>query len=165
MPLPGGIKDHNAAPPGHAGWVRNLRGAEHQTGANWKSATENDSKQDPDQSSARPDALGGGCGGKLLGRALSAVNTDEGVRTVMKSKPIEPERVERCLESKFEGALPEARKAMTEVANAFDPDDLAQQGFSLCEQFRVQILEGVSDWGAKGELDLGRIGKLALQTR
>jgi hypothetical protein len=47
---------------------------------------------------------------------------------------------------------------------ALDPDELAQQGFSLYEQFRPQIPEGVGGWGAKGELDLGRIRKLALKT-
>jgi hypothetical protein len=65
----------------------------------------------------------------------------------------------------FGDALPEARKAMMQSANAFGPDDLAQQGFSLYEQFRPEIPEGVSGWGAKGELDLGRIRKLALQER
>ncbi|MGA2662532.1 MAG: hypothetical protein ABSH34_34060 [Verrucomicrobiota bacterium] len=92
------------------------------------------------------------------------MNTDEGVRAATKSEPIEPETVERYLESKFGEALPEVRKALTELASALDPDELAQQGFSLYEQFRPQIPEGVSGWGAKGELDLGRIRKLALQT-
>jgi len=100
---------------------------------------------------------------ELLGRALPAVNTDEGVRAVVKSQPIEPETVERYLESKFGDALTEARKAMTGLASAFDPDDLAQQGFSLYEQFRPQIPEGVGGWGAKGELDLDRIRKLAVR--
>jgi hypothetical protein len=99
----------------------------------------------------------------LLGRALPAVNTDEGVRAATKSGPIAPETVERYLESKFGEALPEARKAMMELASALDPDELAQQGFSLYEQFRPQIPEGVSGWGAKGELDLGRIRKLAVE--
>src|SRR5271165_220591 len=38
---------------------------------------------------------------ELLGRALPAVNTDEGMRAVRNSQPIEPEGVERYLESKF----------------------------------------------------------------
>ncbi len=101
---------------------------------------------------------------ELLGRALPAMNTEEGVRAVVKSKPIEPEGVERYLESKFGDALPEVRKAMTGLANAFRPDDLAQRGFSLYEQFRPKIPEGVVGWGAKGELDLDRISKLAAQT-
>ena len=102
---------------------------------------------------------------ELLGRALPAVNTDEGVRAVVKSKPIKPETVEHYLKSKFGESLAEARKAMMELANALDPDELAQQGFGLYEQFRPSIPEGVGGWGAKGDLDLGRIRKLALRTR
>jgi hypothetical protein len=98
---------------------------------------------------------------EILGRALPAVNTDQGVRAVIKSKPIGPDGVERYLESKFGDALPKTRKAMTELANALNPDELAQKGFGLYEQFRPAIPEGVQGWGAKGELDLGRISKLA----
>ena len=101
---------------------------------------------------------------ELLGRALPAVNTDQGVRAVVISKPIDPGGVERYLESKFLDALPDVRKAMTELATAFKPDELAQRGFGLYEQFRPVIPEGVQGWGAKGELDLGRISKLANQT-
>ena len=54
----------------------------------------------------------------LLGRALPAMNTGEGVRAVVQRKPIEPAGVERYLESKLGEALSETRKAMTELANA-----------------------------------------------
>ena len=54
---------------------------------------------------------------ELLGRALPAVNTDQGVRAVVKSKPIDPVGVERYLESKFGDALPKTRKAMIGTAN------------------------------------------------
>jgi hypothetical protein len=97
---------------------------------------------------------------ELLGRALPAVNTDQGVRVVIKSKPIDPDGVERYLESKFGDALPEVRKAMTQLANALRQDELVQRGFSLYEQFRPVIPEGVAGWGARGELDLGLIRKL-----
>jgi hypothetical protein len=96
----------------------------------------------------------------LLGRALPAMNTEEGVRAVIKSKPVEPEGVERYLENKFGDALTEVRKAMTELTNALEPDELAQRGFGLYEQFRPAIPEGVKGWGAKGELDLELIRKL-----
>ena len=43
------------------------------------------------------------------------------------------------------------------------PDELAQRGFGLYEQFRPKIPEGVSGWGAKGELDLDGIRRLAVQ--
>jgi hypothetical protein len=52
---------------------------------------------------------------------------------------------------------------MMELAGGLDRDDLAQQGFSLYEQFRPQISEAVRGWGAKGDLDLGRIRRLAVQ--
>jgi hypothetical protein len=65
------------------------------------------------------------------------------------------------LEGKFGDELPKARKAMTELAGAFKPDELAQRGFGLYEQFRPNIPDGVQGWGAKGELDLGHISKLA----
>jgi hypothetical protein len=41
----------------------------------------------------------------LLGRALPAMTTEKGVRAMIKSKPIEPEGVERYLESKFGDVL------------------------------------------------------------
>ena len=97
---------------------------------------------------------------ELLGRALPAMNTEGGVRAVIKSKPIDPHGVERYLESKFGDALPDARKAMKELASALKPDELAQRGFGLYEQFRPVIPEGVRGWGAKGELDLEQIRKL-----
>jgi hypothetical protein len=100
----------------------------------------------------------------LLGRALPAVNTDQGVRAVVKSTPVDVDSVERYLEGKFGDALPETRKAMTKLAAALKPDELVQKGFGLYEQFRPTIPDGVQGWGAKGGLDLGRILKLALQT-
>jgi hypothetical protein len=83
------------------------------------------------------------------------------VRAVVESKPIDPEGVERYLEGKFGDALPDVRKAMTELAHALKPDELARKGFNLYEQFRPVIPEGVQGWGAKGDLDLGPISKLA----
>ena len=64
------------------------------------------------------------------------------------------------MESKFGEALPRVRKAMEELAHALNPEELAHRGFSLYEGFRPKIPEGAVGWGAKGELDLGRLGKL-----
>jgi len=51
---------------------------------------------------------------EFLGRLLPAVNTGEGIRAVVESKPIVPAGVERYLASKFGEALPEVRRAMME---------------------------------------------------
>ena len=71
---------------------------------------------------------------ELLGRALTAAKTDQGVRAVVESKPIEPGTVERYLDGKFGEGLTEARKAMAKLVDALDPDELAERGFSIYEQ-------------------------------
>ena len=100
---------------------------------------------------------------QLCGRPVPAISTADGVRAVKDDKPIEPEGVERYLESKFGEALEGVWEAMRELARAFKPADLAEQAFRLYEKFRPSIPEGVAGWGAKGELDLHRIHSLASQ--
>lgn len=97
----------------------------------------------------------------LCGRAVPAVNTPAGVRAVTGNTPIEPAGVERYLRSKFGEAYDESRAAMTVLAAAFSPDDLAKIAFRLYERFRPQVPPGVTGWGAKGVLDLDRIRSLA----
>jgi hypothetical protein len=94
---------------------------------------------------------------ELLGRPLPAKNTDEGIRAVKGTQVIEPEGVQRYLESKFGDDLPVVQKAMTKLAKAHKAKELAERAFSLYEQFRPSIPAGVNGWGARGELDLGLI--------
>jgi hypothetical protein len=98
---------------------------------------------------------------ELLGRHVPAINTLEGIRAMNKAKPVEPAAVERYLEGKFGEALPAVREAMKALAKAFKPEQLAGEAFRLYEKFRPRIPEGVSGWGAKGELDLNRLRALA----
>jgi hypothetical protein len=98
---------------------------------------------------------------EICGRSVPAINTPEGIRAVNKAKPVEPAGVERYLESKFGEALPAVRAAMSAMAKTFKPEQPAREAFRLYEEFRPGIPEGVSDWGAKGELDLNRLRALA----
>jgi hypothetical protein len=98
---------------------------------------------------------------ELCGRAIPAINTAEGVRAVVKDKPVQPEGVERYLESKFGDSLGAARGAMRDLAKASRPEQLAKEAFRLYEKFRPSIPEGVTGWGAKGDLDIDRIRSLA----
>ena len=100
---------------------------------------------------------------EICGRSVPAVNTPDGVRAVIKDKPIEPESVERYLESKFGESLGTARTAMQDLAKAFRPEELSRNAFSLYERFRPSIPEGVTGWGAKGKLDVDLIRSLALE--
>jgi hypothetical protein len=98
---------------------------------------------------------------EICGRSVTAVNTPDGVRAVIKGKPIEPESIERYLESKFGQSLKAARVAMQDLAKAFRPDELSRNAFSLYESFRPSIPEGATGWGAKGTLDIDSIRLLA----
>lgn len=93
----------------------------------------------------------------LLGRAVPATATPDGLRALAKDKPVAPQSVTRYLEGKFGAALPDARAAMERLANSLPPERLAVEAFHLYERFRPEVPAGVTGWGAKGTLDLGRI--------
>ena len=98
----------------------------------------------------------------ILGRAVPAVHTPEGVRATAKDKPIAPASVERYLASKFGDALEDARKAMATLARSLPPAELARTAFRLYEQFRPGVPAGVGGWGAKGTLSLKKIASLTV---
>ena len=93
----------------------------------------------------------------LLGRAVPVVRTPDGLRAVSKGKPGTSDRIEKYLAGKFGGRLDDARAAMEELAAGQAPGDIKLRGFRLYEPFRPEIPAGESGWGAKGELDLGKV--------
>jgi hypothetical protein len=100
---------------------------------------------------------------EICGRAVPSINTSDGVRAVIKDKPVEPKSVERYLVSKFGESLGPAREAMQDLAGFFQPEQLMLNAFGLYEKFRPAIPEGVRGWGAKGNLNIDRIRSLALE--
>ena len=97
---------------------------------------------------------------ELCERGVPVQDTDEGIRAVIKDKPIEPAKVEKYLTGKFGDDLETVRQAMTELAGSLEPDDLAARAYRLYEEFRPQIPSGQRGWGAKGKLDLELIRSL-----
>jgi hypothetical protein len=93
-------------------------------------------------------------------RPVPMKNTEDGPRAVVKDKPIDPASVERYLSNKFKDDLPAVVEAMAELAEAFDPEDLAEEAYGLYEDFRPEIARGRRGWGQKGELDLDFIRSL-----
>jgi hypothetical protein len=47
----------------------------------------------------------------------------------------------------------------------YQPKELADHCYQLYEQFRPEIPGGAKGWGAKGDLDLGLIERLARQKK
>jgi hypothetical protein len=50
---------------------------------------------------------------------------------------------------------------MQKLAKAYKPQQLGHDAFSLYERFRPEIPAGKKGWRAKGDLDLGLIGRMA----
>ena len=97
---------------------------------------------------------------EICGRPVPAKNTADGVRAVVKDKPVEAEAVERYLDKKLGEDLGAVREAMECLAAAFLPEELAERAYGLYEQFRPQIPPGKKGWGAKGDLDLDFVRSL-----
>ena len=100
---------------------------------------------------------------EVCGRPVPVKNTDDGLRAVIRDKPIDPAAVRRYLEQKFGDDLPRARETMAELAEAFAPDDLEAEALGLYERFRPDIPKGRRGWGAKGALDLALVRSLVEQ--
>jgi hypothetical protein len=98
---------------------------------------------------------------EVLGRPVSATNTDDGIRAVWGTNPIDPDSVRRYLEDKFVDDLKAVRSAMQKLARAYKPQELAHDAYRLYERVRPDIPPGKKGRGAKGALDLGLIGRLA----
>jgi hypothetical protein len=98
---------------------------------------------------------------EVLGRPVPATNTEDGIRAVRGGKPIDPAGVRRYVGDKFGENLKAARSAMQKLARAYPPGDLARQAYRLYERFLPSVPEGKKGWGARGDLDLGLIGRLA----
>jgi hypothetical protein len=96
----------------------------------------------------------------LLGRAVPAVRTPEGLRAVNKGKPGNPAQIAKYLAGNFGDRLNDATQAMAELAAAYEPADLYRRGFRLYEQFRPGVPAGESGWGAVGDLDVAKVRAL-----
>jgi hypothetical protein len=98
---------------------------------------------------------------ELLGRAVPAISTPDGVRATSKGKAVQPPKVQDYLERRFGAALPEVRAALEELAAAFRAEELAERAYGLYVEFRPEVPKGKRGWGAKGPLDTDRIRSLA----
>ena len=89
------------------------------------------------------------------------MNTKDGVRHVNKGRPVTPVSVEKYLAGKFGDNLDVATEAMWTLAKAYKPSELGDVAFGLYAKFRPNVPSGTKGWGARDELDLGEVRKMA----
>jgi hypothetical protein len=102
---------------------------------------------------------------EVCGRPVPAMNTDDGIRAVRGSTHVDPASVRRYLDDKFGENLKAVQSALQKLAKAYKPSELAHDAYPLYERFRPGIPAGKKGWGAKGDLDLGLIGRLAKEKK
>lgn len=97
----------------------------------------------------------------LLGRAVSVMRTDFGLRAVDKDQnPMAPTSVQKYLQSKFGDKLVEVRSAMEELAKSREIEAMVKDAFQLYEAFRPEVPADAPGWGAKGKLSVEKIRQL-----
>jgi hypothetical protein len=100
---------------------------------------------------------------RLLGRDIALAHDEDGVvlADVGDGKPQHSAPVKTYVEKAFGRRLAEVEAAMRELAASLEPDELNRVGFHLYERFRPEVPADVRGWGAKGELDLGKVREAA----
>jgi len=96
----------------------------------------------------------------LMGRALPALITPDGVRAAERGRAADPEAVRRYLQGKFGEALAPSEAAMRRLAASYPPDRLDLEAYGLYERFRPVVEKGKRGWGAEGVLDLDKVTAL-----
>ena len=97
---------------------------------------------------------------QVCGRPVPAKNTEDGIRAVVKDKPIEPDKTQAYLEKAFGDCLPGVREAMENLAKTFGPEMIEDVAYELYQRFRPRIARGKRGWGQKGDLDLDLVRSL-----
>lgn len=103
----------------------------------------------------------------LLGREIPVVEAEDGTPRAAdgEGKAAAADPVRRYLARAFGDRLEEARAAMRDLAATLPPEELNRTGFRLYEAFRPEVPEGVTGWGAKGELRIAAIRRAGDEAR
>lgn len=102
---------------------------------------------------------------RLLGQFIPVAEGSEGPLAIHNAKPIDPGGVCKYLEKKLGADLATVADAMRELAAAYIPEALAEYALGLFMEFQPEVPPGREGWGAKGELDVDKITRLAEEGR
>jgi len=121
--------------------------------------------REKDGETPRPEAPAEETRVEVCGRAVLVRDTGPGLRSVVGGKVIRPDTVRKYLARAFGADLEPVRSALRKLADCHEPAALERGAYALYEQFRPAVPPGARGWGAKGELDLALIRRLARRPR
>jgi len=96
----------------------------------------------------------------FMGRTLSCVMTEDGIRTLVRDKPVDPSSVERYLAGKFGEHLVSVKEQLTTLAETFGQDELLRQAMGIYMKLRPSVPKGREGWGKQGLLDRAAIERM-----
>jgi len=103
---------------------------------------------------------------RLLGRDVPILRTPDGaVRANNEGKPASARAVAGYISRAFGDRLAEVRAAMEGLGETLPPEELNHVAFRHYEKFRPEVPDGVTGWGAKGELRIELIVALSATPR
>ena len=102
---------------------------------------------------------------EFLDRLIPVVRTEKGVRALSGTSPVNPENVRRYLTQKFGEHLELVERKLTELAETFEPRELAGVAMDIYMRLRPKVPEGKAGWGREGVLDLDKIDEFIVKRR
>ncbi len=97
----------------------------------------------------------------FMGRELSMLNTDDGLRAMNADKSIKLESVEKYFQTQFDESLDEVTDAMQSLAKSRSPKQPVSDAFKMYMQFRPEVAAGKKGWGASGILSVSLIREIS----
>ncbi len=97
----------------------------------------------------------------FMGRELSMLNTDDGLRAMNADKSIKLESVEKYFQTQFGESLDEVTDAMQSLAKSRSPKQPVSDAFKMYMQFRPEVAAGKKGWGASGILSVSLIREIS----
>jgi len=96
----------------------------------------------------------------LMGRMIPCVMTEQGVRALTGTSPVDPRSVERYLEGKFGEHLDAVRERLGALAETYEDNELLEGAMGIYMRLRPNVPKGREGWGKQGLLDTDAIDRM-----
>ena len=102
---------------------------------------------------------------ELMDRLIPCVRTEDGLRALSKTSPIDPESVRKYLSGRFKQNLVVVETRLSKLAATYAPGALDQEAMNVYMRLRPNVPNGREGWGKVGLLDTDAIDRLIAERR